>query len=245
MLHEKVPDIFCLLILIFSSKRMGTWGEKMIGIKIQKKKKKKKQVYLDLLLKLGLRDFCESHHCTHAQPCPALCDPMDCSLPGPSVHGIFQARMLERVAISSSKGSSWPKNWNCVSCIGRHILYHCATWEAQFPPQGNGNIFCSTYLNCSVACPSSSKVKVADGLWRGTKGPREEGERREWKVDLKLSIQKSNIIASGPITSWQIDGETMETITDFILGAPKSPQLVTAAIELKDACSLEGKLWQT
>ena len=62
------------------------------------------------------------------------------------------------------------------------------------------------------------------------------------KVGLKLSIQKSNIIASGPITSWQIDGETMETITDFILGAPKSPQLVTAAIELKDACSLEGKL---
>ena len=50
------------------------------------------------------------------------------------------------------------------------------------------------------------------------------------------------IMASGPITSWQIDGETMETMTDFILGAPKSLQMVTAAMELKDTCSLEGKL---
>ena len=49
-------------------------------------------------------------------------------------------------------------------------------------------------------------------------------------------------MASGPITSWQIDGETMETLKDFILGAPKSPQMVTEAMKLKDACSLEGKL---
>ena len=63
------------------------------------------------------------------------------------------------------------------------------------------------------------------------------------KVGLKLKIQKTKIIASGPITSWQIDGETMETVTDFIFwGAPKSLQMVTAAMELKDACSLEEKL---
>ena len=62
------------------------------------------------------------------------------------------------------------------------------------------------------------------------------------KVCLKLNIQKNNIMASGPITSWQIDGETMETGTDFILGAPKSLQMVTAAMKLKDACFLEGKL---
>ena len=62
------------------------------------------------------------------------------------------------------------------------------------------------------------------------------------KVDLKLNIQKTKIMASGPITSWQIDGETMETVTDFILGAPKSLQMVTTAMKLKDACSLEGKL---
>ena len=62
------------------------------------------------------------------------------------------------------------------------------------------------------------------------------------KAGLKLNIQKTKIMASGPITSWQIDGEAMETVTDFILGAPKSLQMVTAAMKLKDACSLEEKL---
>ena len=63
------------------------------------------------------------------------------------------------------------------------------------------------------------------------------------KVGLKLNIQKMKIMASGPITSWQIDGETMETVTDFIWGgAPKSLQMVIAAMKLKDAYSLEGKL---
>ena len=62
------------------------------------------------------------------------------------------------------------------------------------------------------------------------------------KITFKLSIQKRKILASGPITSWQIDGETVETVTDFILGAPKSLQMVTAAMKLKDAYSLEGKL---
>ena len=62
-------------------------------------------------------------------------------------------------------------------------------------------------------------------------------------VGLKLNIQKMKTMASGPITSWQIDGETMETVTDFILGgAPKSLQMVTAAMKLKDGSSLEGKL---
>ena len=72
-----------------------------------------------------------------------------------------------------------------------------------------------------------------------------EGERfmkvkeESEKVDLKLNIQKAKIMASGPITSWQVDGETMERV---ILGAPKSLQMVTAAMKLKDAYSLEGKL---
>ena len=65
------------------------------------------------------------------------------------------------------------------------------------------------------------------------------------KVGLKLNIQKTKIIASSPITSWQIYGETMETVTDFIFWVPKSLQMVTAAIKLKDACSLEEKLWPT
>ena len=58
------------------------------------------------------------------------------------------------------------------------------------------------------------------------------------KIGLKTSVQKTKIMASGPIASWQIDGETVETMTDFILGAPESLQMVTAAMKLKDACSL-------
>ena len=61
------------------------------------------------------------------------------------------------------------------------------------------------------------------------------------KVGLKLSIQKTKIMASGPITSWEIDGESMETVTDFIFLGSKSLQMVTAAMKLKDACSLEEK----
>ena len=62
------------------------------------------------------------------------------------------------------------------------------------------------------------------------------------KVGLKFNIQKTKIMASGPITSWQIDGETVETVADFIFWAPKSLLMVTAAMKLKDPCSLEGKL---
>ena len=74
---------------------------------------------------------------------------------------------------------------------------------------------------------------------------KEEGE----KVGLKLNIQKTKIMASGPIPSWQVDGERVETVANFILGGrslqSKSLQMVTAAMKLKDAYSLEGKLWPT
>ena len=70
---------------------------------------------------------------------------------------------------------------------------------------------------------------------------KEESEKVGWKVN----IQKTKITASGPITSWQIDRETVETVADFILGAPKSLQIVIATMKLKDAYSLEGKLWPT
>ena len=70
---------------------------------------------------------------------------------------------------------------------------------------------------------------------------KEENEKAGWK----LNIQKTKIMVSGPITSWQIDGETMEQWQTLFLGAPKSLQIVTAAMKLKDACSLEEKLWQT
>ena len=84
-------------------------------------------------------------------------------------------------------------------------------------------------------------------LWqkvKRTKEPLDEGERGEWKAGLKLNIQKTKIMASDPITSWQIDRETMKTVTEF-WGAPKSPQMVNAIMKLKDTCSLEEKLWPT
>ena len=65
------------------------------------------------------------------------------------------------------------------------------------------------------------------------------------KVGLKLNIQKTKIMASGPITSWEIDGETVETASNFIFWAPKSLQMVTAAMKLKDASSSKEKLWPT
>ena len=69
-------------------------------------------------------------------------------------------------------------------------------------------------------------------------------DKRE-KAHLKLNIQEMKIMASGLITSWQMDGETMETVTDFIFLGSKTTRMVTAAMELKDACSLEEKLWPT
>ena len=69
--------------------------------------------------------------CSVAQVCLTLCDPLDCSPPASSVHGIFQARKLEWVAISFSRGSSWPRDPTPVSCNDRWILYHCVIWEAQ------------------------------------------------------------------------------------------------------------------
>ena len=69
-----------------------------------------------------------------------------------------------------------------------------------------------------------------------------EVKEKSEKFDLKLNIQKMKIMASGLITSWQIDGETVETVADFLFWAPKSLQMLTAAIKLKDTCSLEEKL---
>ena len=76
--------------------------------------------------------------CLHAQLCPILCDPIDCSPPGSSVRGIFQARILEWVVIPFSRGSFRPRNWTwifCDSCIGRQIVYYCTTWEASVNPK--------------------------------------------------------------------------------------------------------------
>ena len=77
--------------------------------------------------------------------------------------------------------------------------------------------------------------------WRALMKVKEESE----KAGSKLNIQKTKIMASSPITSWQTEGEKVETMTDFLSWAPKSLQMVAAVMKLKDACSLEEKLWQT
>ena len=86
-----------------------------------------------------MRWICDSAHkllisficmCLVAKLCLTLCYPMDCNLPGSSVYGIFQARIVEWIAISLCRGSSQPRDWICTSCIGKQILYQWATWEA-------------------------------------------------------------------------------------------------------------------
>ena len=88
--------------------------------------------------------------CTVAQSCLTLCDPMDCNPLGSSIHGVFQSRMLEWIAISSSRGSFWPSDPTCISgvfCIDRWILYHWATWEALSLPIVTKNYsFCRKHL---------------------------------------------------------------------------------------------------
>ena len=82
----------------------------------------------------------------------------------------------------------------------------------------------------------TSDMQMTPPLWQKVKSE---------KVGLKLNIQKTKIMASGPVTSWEIDGETVETVSDFVYLAPKSLQMVIAAMKFKDAYSLEGKLWPT
>ena len=95
--------------------------------------------------------------------------------------------------------------------------------------------------NLSYADDTTHIAESKEKLESLSMNVKEESE----KVGLKLNIQKTKIMASGPIISWEIDGETVEAVSDFILGAPKSLQMVIAAMKLKDSYSLEGKLCPT
>ena len=114
-----------------------------------------------------------------------------------------------------------------------YIIRNAGLDEAQAGIKISGrNIYNFIYADDTTLMAESEELK---SLLMKVK---EESE----KVGLKLNIEKSKIMASGPITSWQIDGETVETMTDFIFWAPESLQMVTAAMKLKDACCLEKKL---
>ena len=147
--------------------------------------------------------------------CPTVSDPMDCSTPGSSVHGIFQARVLEWGAIAFSlRNAGLEETQAGIKIAGRNIS------------------------NFRYADDTTLMAESEEELKSLLMKVKEESE----KVGLKLNIRKTKIMASGPITSWEIDGETVETVADFILGPPKSLQTVIAAMKLKDAYSLEEKL---
>ena len=93
-----------------------------------------------------------------------------------------------------------------------------------------------------IARRDISHLRYADDTTLMAESEELKRERGEWKSCLKLSIQKTKIMACSPITSWQIDGEIRETVRDFIFWAPKSRQMVNAAMKLKDSCFLEEKL---
>ena len=101
--------------------------------------------------------------CLVAESCPTPCDPMDCSCPGYPVHGISQARMLEWVAISFSRGSSWPRDWIHISWAGRQILYHSATREAA--------LLCVVLVQCWPQGTSWSFIIVKSGRGSWCKVP--------------------------------------------------------------------------
>ena len=146
---------------------------------------------------------------------------MDCTLPGSSIHGIFQARVLEWGAIA-------------FSVYAEYIMQNARLDEAQ--------------AGIKIAGRNTNNLRYADDTTLMAEGKEElkslliKVKEESEKVGLKLNIQKTKIMASSPITSWQIDGETMEIVTDFIFGVPKSLQMMTAVIKLKDTCSLEKKL---
>ena len=109
------------------------------------------------------------------------------------------------------------------------------------------NINNLSYANdTTLMAESETDWRASWWKWRRKKKKRKKVKEETEKVGLKLNIQKTKIRQSGPITSWQTGGETVETVADFLFwGAPESLQIVTAALKLKDAYSLEGKLWPT
>ena len=135
------------------------------------------------------------------------------------------------------------KEYVCQGCILSLCLFNIYVvyimWNARLGEAQAG---------IKIARRNINNLRYADNLTLMAKSEEElksflmKVKEESEKVGLKLNIQKTKIMASGPITSWQIDGETMETARDFHFGAPKSLQMVTAAMKLKDTCSLEEKL---
>ena len=127
---------------------------------------------------------CGSWWSEAAQKYPTLCDPTDCSLPGFSIHGIFQTRVLEWVAISFSRGSSWPRNWTWVSCIAGRRLTLWATREAQGVNDGQGSLAC-----CS---PWGHKESNTTEQLNWTEWFEELRKKLSWNEALHLEVPESS-----------------------------------------------------
>ena len=164
----------------------------------------------------------------------------------------LQARRLEWVAISFSRGSSKPGGWTRVSHIAGGFLTVWATREALYAENIIGNAgLDEAQAGIRIAGRNISNLRSADDTTLKAESKEElksllmKVKEESAKAALKLNIQQTKIMASGPITSWQIDGETMETVTDFIFLGSKITTGGNCSMKLKDACSLEEKLWQT
>ena len=175
------------------------------------------------------------------QSCPTLCSPMDCSLPGSSIYRIFQARILEWVAISFSRRSSQPKDWTWVSCIVGRCFTIWATREVIVCGCFHEKHWAGWSTNWNQDCWEKYKQPQIC-RWhhpygrkrRRIKEPHDENERGEWKSCLKTQHSENEDHGI-----W--NGETVETVADFLfLGAPKSLQMVIA--DIKNAYSWAGKL---
>ena len=176
------------------------------------------------------------------QSCLTLCDPMDCSMPGFPVH--HQLPELVQTHVTGHGTTGWFQiregvHQGCIlsPCLfnlkAEYIMQNARLDEAQAGIKvARRNINNLRYADDTTLMAECEELK---SLLMKVK---EESE----KVGLKLNVQKTKIMVSGSITSWQIDRETMETVRDFISGGSRSLQMVTAAMKLKDTCSLEEKL---
>ena len=129
------------------------------------------------------------------QLCPSLCNPMNCNMPGYSVRGIFQTRILEWVAIPSSRGSSWPRDWtwvSCISCIGRQTNYHFATWEPQL----------SVCIQENRSRPQIAQVSVRSGwCWKQVFHEPKEGVKVA-ETSSKVPIRRVSEVLSSSVQMW-------------------------------------------
>ena len=158
--------------------------------------------------------------CSVAQLCPIFCDPMDCSPPGTPVHGIFQSRILEQVAISSFKGSFQPRDQSCVSCIscmGKCILYHCTSWETQLiiaaAAAAKSLQSCLTLWDPIDSSPPGSPVPGISRQehWSGFPFPSPMHEGEKWKWSRSVMSNSSRPYGLQPtrlLRPWDFPGKS-------------------------------------